>query len=285
MGGFVFLFRDIENHWVWKDGRMAHRWMDLIIQAQWENKTVYFDGVRVDLKRGQLITTTRLLMGRWRTNPRIVLKSLEIFENDKMIRCKKTTEMTIITICNYDAYQSILAEKNPPVHSPYSSSENDDGAERKGKRKGKCIKKDNKEEDKNIISQQSVREENLKFFEQLRNAEISIDEMTMRFSCSKQELLKLLDAFVKEVNIKETRHTDFSDFRKHFFDWARIQFEKQEKNEQRRTKGSSGSGPCSRLTTCLRSSDGTTRCSLTRTQSTTCVKWRTISQSLTRSSA
>lgn len=242
MGGFVFLFRDIENHWVWKDGRMAHRWMDLIIQAQWENKTVYFDGVRVDLKRGQLITTTRLLMGRWRTNPRIVLKSLEIFENDKMIRCKKTTEMTIITICNYDAYQSILAEKNPPVHSPYSSSENDDGAERKGKRKGKCIKKVNKEEDKNIISHQSVREENLKFFEQLRNAEISIDEMTMRFSCSKQELLKLLDAFVKEVNIKETRHTDFSDFRKHFFDWARIQFDKQEKNEQRRTKGSSGSG-------------------------------------------
>lgn len=78
----------------------------------------------------------------------------------------------------------------------------------------------------------------MKFFEEMKNAEISLDEMKMRFSCSKQELLEMLDAFVKEVNIKETRHTSFSDFRKHFFDWARIQFNKQKENEQRRTKGS-----------------------------------------------
>ncbi len=240
MGGFVFLFRDIDKHWVWKDSRMAHRWMDLIIQAHWDNRTIYFDGVRVDLKRGQFVTTTSLLMGRWRTNPRAVLKTLEIFENDKMIRCKKSSEMTIITICNYDVYQSISKALNQVENSPHPSGNFPEDAERKRKRKGKYIKKENKEEDKNNISQQSVREENLKFFEELKNAEISLDEMMKQFSCSKQELLQQLESFVNEVNIKETRHTSFSDFRKHFFDWARIQFNKQKENEQRRTKGSGG---------------------------------------------
>lgn len=235
MPGFIFLYRDIANHWVWHDGKLAHRWMDLLIQASWENRAVFFGGARVELKRGQLVTSTRLLMGRWRTNARMVLKVLGIFESDKMIRCKKTTERTIITICNYDAYQSPL----DPQISPYNSPNFDNVSERVRKRKKKQIKENNNEEYNNI-SHQRVREED-SFFEELKSRGEFFEQSAMSLHCGTAELKSLLEDFMNECKAKGKTHSDFSDFRNHFFDWARKQINKNG-NRQKSTGGNGSDG-------------------------------------------
>ncbi len=237
MPGFVFLFRDIESHWVWKDGRMAHRWMDLVIQAQWENKTVYFDGVRVDLKRGQFVTTTRLLMGRWRTNARIVLKSLEIFENDKMIRCKKTTEMTIITICNYDAYQNKIEEQNPLTQSPFSASENENNAERKRKRQKKRTKEDNKKEDNitktSIVVESAPTHEEV--FDNFFNEQNAVDVFCMQESVDLETCKTLAREVINDWILRGEVHQTLKDGKQHLLNQLRIKikvFRQQQKREQ-----------------------------------------------------
>ena len=148
MPGYVFLHRDIDRHWVWSDGRTAHRWMDLIIQAAWENKATFFGGSRIELKRGQLVTTTRLLMARWRTNPKMVLKVLDMFEKDKMIRCKKLSDMTIITICNFDAYQSNANTSFEQENHRDFSPEIEEGGKHERKRQRKQTKENKKEQEK-----------------------------------------------------------------------------------------------------------------------------------------
>ena len=247
MPGYVFLFRDIANHWVWKDGRMAHRWMDLLIQAQWENKTVYFDGERVDLKRGQFITTTRLLMGRWRTNPRIVLKSLEIFEKDKMIRCKKTTEMTIITICNYDAYQSKFGEQNISNQSPFSFNENDDDTERGRKRQEKRQKKrikEDKNKEENITKTSSVVERaptHEEVFEDFFNAQAAVEAFCMTESIDIETCKKLAQEVINDWNLSGQTHQSLSDGRRHLLNQLRIKI-KVEKQKQNGTGKKAGGG-------------------------------------------
>lgn len=242
MPGFIFLHRDIANHWVWKDGRIAHRWMDLLIQAEYENRTVFFDGVRVDLKRGQFVTTTRLLMGRWRTNPRTVLKVLDMFESDKMIRCKKTNEMTIISICNFDEYQSIPRDQNPSDISPYSSAIFDAEVEQKGKRKKKRIKEYNKKEEiieeNNLSQPREIVEED--FFEKLKSDKDFFEKSALSLHCEIEMLKSLFDDFVNECKAKNKAHIDFDDFRQHFFDWARKQVQNYGKREKSRGSGGAG---------------------------------------------
>ena len=236
--GWIAVHRKIASHWIWKDKIKRCRWLDLLMLAEWEPVTTRYGKHKIFVNRGQVAVTIRSLMHFWKTNNRVVKEFLQTLMDEKMIEVEKESGLTIITICNYDQYQKM--SDGEVQNDPSFSTEMNTTRLQKRTHERLTIEQDN-----NIInnsSQQSVREENLKFFEEMKKAEISLDEMAMRFSSTKQELLEMLDAFVKEVNIKETRHTDFSDFRKHFFDWARIQFDKQEKNEQRRTKGSSGSG-------------------------------------------
>lgn len=232
--GWIAVHRKIASHWIWKDKIKRCRWLDLLMLAEWEPVTTRYGKHKIFVDRGQVAVTIRSLMHFWKTNNRVVKEFLQTLMDEKMIEVEKESGLTIITICNYDQYQK-MSDGEVQNDPSFSTEMNTTGLQKRTHERLTI------EQDNNIInnpSQQSVREENLKFFEEMKDAEISLDEMAMRFSSTKQELLEMLDAFVKEVNIKETRHTSFSDFRKHFFDWARIQFNKKKENEQRRTKGS-----------------------------------------------
>lgn len=238
--GWIAVHRKIASHWIWKDKIKRCRWLDLLMLAEWEPITTRYGKHKIFVDRGQVAVTIRSLMHFWKTNNRVVKEFLQTLIDEKMIEVEKESGLTIITICNYDQYQKM--PDGEVQNDPSFSTEMNTTRLQKRTHERLTIEQDNNIINKNNQSQQSVREENLKFFEEMKKAEISLDEMAMRFSCSKQELLEMLDAFVKEVNIKETRHTDFSDFRKHFFDWARIQFDKKREYENRRNKSKGGSG-------------------------------------------
>lgn len=244
MPGFIFLYRDIANHWVWHDGKLAHRWMDLLIQASWENNTVYFGGSRVNLRRGQLVTTTRLLMSRWRTNARMVLKVLNIFEEEKMIRCKKNKEMTLISVCNFDVYQSPYGPQISPYNALDSPPDFDQIAEHRRNRKRKRNKENNKQENNNKTTQHA-RDEDM-FFNELQSSEAFFEQTAMSLHCETAALKAMLVGFMSECKAKGKEHTDFSDYRNHFFDWARIQIQKNGKRNKPTSGGDTGGGASDR---------------------------------------
>lgn len=255
MKGYILLYRSIYDHWVSSDPKYFFRWCDLLMLAAYQRKIIYFEGAEYTQERGQVISSQSKLALRWRTNNDGVKDFLNKLKRSDMVTCVRKGKATIITVCNYDRFQIVQKDEDFDPYSDgfYSPQSSEKPARNSAEKKADSSYRPSSKrsttnkniEDNNIInnpSQQSVREENLKFFEEMKNAEISLDEMTMRFSCTKQELLEMLDAFVKEVNIKETRHNDFSDFRKHFFDWARIQFDKKREYENRRNKSKGGTG-------------------------------------------
>jgi hypothetical protein len=65
--GFVLLDRQIRDHWTWADkpfGR-GQAWIDLIMSAGYEAKTIMFDGKPLKLRRGEFVTSIRKLATSW----------------------------------------------------------------------------------------------------------------------------------------------------------------------------------------------------------------------------
>ena len=238
MPGYILLYRDIERHWVWKDGLMGHRWLDLVIQAEYRSRTVFMSGVRVDLKRGQLATTTRILMARWSTNARMVLKVLNIFEQDKMIRCKKTNEMTLITICNFDKYQALFREVDVPENLDEISTEIAESGKRQRKRERKHTKEDNKETTKKIKTTTPVVESaptHEEVFEEFFKEQSAVEVFCMQERIDLETCKKLAREVINDWVLRSETHPTMKDGRDHLLNQLRIKikvYRQQQKRDQ-----------------------------------------------------
>ena len=198
MKGFVNIQRLLADHWVWRNSILGHHWVDLIMFAEYEEKSVYFGGQQVLLKRGQQVTTTRLLMARWNTNPKMVLKTLEIFEKEKMIKCVKNNRMTIITLRNYDKHQAGLAA----ILGPNTDDISDNISAKKlskRKRDGKQTKEENNttiKKDKQIIVVDE--KERQKIVSEVFFSEEKIKEGCELFKITPQKYKELANEVLKE---------------------------------------------------------------------------------------
>lgn len=106
--GYIKLYRQIQDCWVWTspnpfDERSA--WIDLLMLANHDDKTTMFDQKLVTVKRGQRITSVRLLADRWHWGKTRTLNFLKNLEADKMIVREADSRKTLITIVNYEKFQ------------------------------------------------------------------------------------------------------------------------------------------------------------------------------------
>lgn len=62
---------------------------------------------RIEVKRGQVVTSICEIANELKWDRRTIRKRLKIFENEGIISAKVDNHGCIITICNYDLYQSI----------------------------------------------------------------------------------------------------------------------------------------------------------------------------------
>jgi len=56
------------------------------------------------------------------------------------------------------------------------------------------------------------------------------ENAAMRFHRTEEELKTKVQPFVLETECRSKRHDSYEDYRRHFFDWLRIQIEKEERN-------------------------------------------------------
>ena len=127
--GYIKIYRDIRDHWVWeiKPYDKARAWIDLIMIANHEKKTILFDGRLMTIERGQHMTSLKTLAARWGWTRSKVKRFLDVLKSEQMINTKRNRNGTLITIVNYGIYQDSRNTKRNTDEKKSKQSRNSDG--------------------------------------------------------------------------------------------------------------------------------------------------------------
>lgn len=238
-GGWVKLHRKLLE-WEWyQDAHMVHLLIHLLLTASHEERR--YKGLTI--KRGQVVTSIKELaeaLGASETSTRRRMKRLK---SGGFLTIKVAHRITTITICNYDSYQTkekssgeIVAEKRRKNGGKVAEAYNN-----RNNKKGRRSNEDNT----SLLSPSSppprVREvfsefsevENNRYRVELANDGDFIQYAKDSLRINERTVLTLLGIFASEVNEKKKSHTSASDYRQHFYDWARIHVAMNKKNNQK----------------------------------------------------
>ena len=105
MEGWIKVYRDIQEHWIWQDSQKLKWWLDIIMMANIkDNKMLKGNGL-VTIKRGTFHTSEVSLSTRWNVSRKTVTAFLGLLVEDGMITLQKDRNGTTIEVLNYKAYQ------------------------------------------------------------------------------------------------------------------------------------------------------------------------------------
>lgn len=109
MEGWISVYRQILDNWIWKskepfDKRSA--WIDLLLMVNHKKQKVPFENGFIEVERGQKITSIKQLSERWKWSRHKVSDFLDQLEQDTMIVQIRDNRKTLISIENYNIYQT-----------------------------------------------------------------------------------------------------------------------------------------------------------------------------------
>lgn len=112
MSGFYRMHRGWLEHPVLGGEPMCKRaaWAWLIEEASWSHRRRDVKGQTIQLRRGQLTASVRFLAEAWGWHRAKVERFLGRLQTEAMIETATETGQTIITICNYERYQTAALE-------------------------------------------------------------------------------------------------------------------------------------------------------------------------------
>lgn len=222
MAGYIKLYRDVEQHWIWFDPRHFQWWVQLLFMAAWEPKEMTFGKIKVSVKRGQIATTSRKLMKRFSCCNQTLFDFLQVLEDNDMIVRESNPKMTLITIINYEKYQY-----DAPINNDIVSPNISQSIERKPHRKMEHVKEEKNIEEKNNINYISPsRARDLEFIEELKSSEDFFEQCAMALKIDITAIKEYLEQFSAEMFLQEKYHTSAADYRQHFFNWIKVQLQK-----------------------------------------------------------
>ncbi|HDP3065876.1 TPA: DnaD domain-containing protein [Staphylococcus aureus] len=109
MTGWISIDRSIQNHWLFKEKRTFSKfeaWIYLLMEANHSKAKVPIGNQIVTVERGQILTSILTLSDLFNWSRFKVKTFLDLLESDGMLEVKTTSKYTLITIVNYDFYQS-----------------------------------------------------------------------------------------------------------------------------------------------------------------------------------
>lgn len=110
--------------WLSEPFTRGQAWIDLIGLARFTPGHIRLKGVRIDLARGQLAWSEISLAKRWKRSRGWVRRVLFELEKDQRIVQHKSSVTSVITVVNYDSYQS-GSTPGRTTHETAASTAND----------------------------------------------------------------------------------------------------------------------------------------------------------------
>ncbi|WP_333609470.1 hypothetical protein [Arsukibacterium sp.] len=108
MSGWIKLNRALRDHFIFdfNEPDKALAWIDLLMSASFEDSQVKIKARVINVKRGQVCASQVTLQKRWNMSQNKVKRFLLMLKKHGMIDFQTNELTSIITICNYDTYQS-----------------------------------------------------------------------------------------------------------------------------------------------------------------------------------
>ena len=116
-GGWFKLHRSIlDNPVVTKDSDHMAVWVFLLSNATHQSLDVFFEGKRISLRPGQLITSRQSISKFYNINEYKVQRILKCFESEQQIAQQTTRHNRLISVLNWDLYQNDAQQDAQQVH-------------------------------------------------------------------------------------------------------------------------------------------------------------------------
>jgi hypothetical protein len=117
--GWIKLHRKFLT-WEWFDkSEMVHLFLYLLLKANHENNI--WQGV--EIKRGQLITGRKILSKDTGISEQSIRTCMNRLKLTNELTIKTTNKYTIITICNYDSYQTVNNNNNQQINQQSTNNQ------------------------------------------------------------------------------------------------------------------------------------------------------------------
>ena len=126
MTGYISIQRKLREHWLYKEDRAFSKfeaWIDILYEVNHTDNKFLFDGSLVEVKRGSTITSLRKMSEKWKWSITKVNTFLKTLEDDEMLVVKKDTKKTLLTVVNYDFYQSEKCKKEQQSNTEVTQKE------------------------------------------------------------------------------------------------------------------------------------------------------------------
>ncbi len=106
MNGWIKISRELPEHWIWRDADRLKWWLDLLFMAAWKDSKQLVGSRLIEIKRGQLVASISYLVKRWGIGHNTVISFLKTLKDEGMIEKTSISNVSIITICNYEKRQA-----------------------------------------------------------------------------------------------------------------------------------------------------------------------------------
>lgn len=128
MSGTVNIARDLFDHPAFKAAPFSEReaWLWIIMEASWKPRQKRIGHIVVEVGRGQLAASIRFMAEAWGWTAAKVQRFVERLKKLEMIRVETDTGLTLLTVCNYEKFQSpSKAHDTASIQGRYTSDTNE----------------------------------------------------------------------------------------------------------------------------------------------------------------
>ncbi len=107
MSGYIKLYRGITENPLWNKEPFSagQAWIDLLLAANFKDKTIYIRKHKIEVKRGQIAWSMLTMAKRWKWSRGKVIRFLKDLESEQMVVQHTGHLTTLLSICNYEKYQ------------------------------------------------------------------------------------------------------------------------------------------------------------------------------------
>jgi len=132
MDGWVKIHRKmLENPVVCKDNDHLAIWIYLLVNATHKEIPAMFQGRKITLKPGQLVTGRKSIAEQLSVSESKVKRILLLFESDQQIERQRSNQNSLISIVNWNKYQTIdqqndqqMTSQRPASDQPVTTNKN-----------------------------------------------------------------------------------------------------------------------------------------------------------------